>query len=428
MRTPIRFVRFVPVAVVAVGLATGCQKSPTATTEVQVQAVAAARQPITEHITADAVLSPLKQAVISPQISAPVAKFLVQRGSKVRKGELLALLDNRSLKAAVLDNQGSYDAAEAAYSTATKATVPEDTEKAKSDLAQAKANLDLNQQIVKSRKQLFAEGAIPGRDLDTAQAALVQAQTAYDVAEQHLSALEHVSRDAALKSAQGQLESAKGKYLGAQAELQYSEIRSPIDGVVTDRPSYAGEMAAAGSPLLTVMDVSSLLAKVHLTQPQAQQLKTGDAASVWVPGIAAPVAGKLTLISPALDPGSTTIEVWVQVPNAGGLLKPGTAVHVSMSGKSVPNAIVVPSDSLVTTAAGSKGVMVVSADSVAHLKEVSTGIEDNGMVQIVSGVSAGDQVITKGAYALDDGTKIKVVSGAGDGSAKPDDAKPGDGA
>jgi RND family efflux transporter MFP subunit len=433
LRTPIRFLRFVPFAVLTVALATGCQKSgPAATTEVQVQVVAAARQPITEHITADAVLSPRKQAVISPQISAPVAKFFVQRGSKVRKGQLLALLDNRSLKAAVLDNQGSYDAAQAAYSTATKATVPEDTEKAKSDLAQARANLDLNLQIVKSRKQLFAEGAIPGRDLDTAQAALVQAQTAYDVAEQHLAALEHVSRQAALKSAQGQLESAKGKYLGAQAELQYSEIRSPIDGVVTDRPLYAGEMAAAGSPLLTVMDTSSLLAKVHLTQPQAQQLKTGDPADVWVPGMATPVSGKLTLISPALDPGSTTIEVWVQVPNPAGQLKPGTAVHVSMSGKTVPNALVVPADSLVTTPAGGKGVMVVGADSVAHLKEVSTGIEDNGLVQIVSGVSPGDQVITKGAYALDDGTKVKVVSGAGDDSAKPEDAKPdaksGDGA
>jgi hypothetical protein len=63
--------------------------------------------------------------------------------------------------------------------------------------------------------------------------------------------------------------------------------------------------------------------------------------------------------------------------------------------------------------------MVVGPDSVAHLKELVTGIEDSGMVQIVKGISAGDQVITKGAYALDDGTKVKVVSGAGDGSAKP---------
>jgi HlyD family secretion protein len=422
VRTPVRSIQYLLFTALAAALIAGCQKNEAApSVEVEVQAATAQRQLITEHIQADAILSPLKQAVISPQISAPVQKFFVQRGSKVHKGELLAVLDNRNLKAAVLDNQGSYDTAQAEYQTATKATVPEDTQKAKLDLAQAKANLDLNTQIVASRKQLFAEGAIPGRDLDTAQAALVQAQTAYDLAKQHLAAVEHVSRAAALKSAQGQLESAKGKYLGAAAELQYSEIRSPINGVVTDRPLYAGETASAGAPLLTVMDTSSLIAKVHLTQPQAQQLKVGDPVSVFVPGVAHPVTGKLTLISPALDPGSTTVEVWAQVPNPGGALKPGTAVHVSITGKSVPNALLVPSDSLVTSPSGNKAVMVIGAGSIAHIKEVSTGIEDNGQVQIVSGISTGDQVVTKGAYALDDGTKVKVVVTASQSDSKASD-------
>lgn len=424
MRTPIRFDRsLLLMALAAAALAMGCaSKDATPSVQVEVQAAVAQRQPITEHIQADAILSPLRQAVISPQISAPVQKFFVQRGSKVTKGELLAQLDNRSLKAAVIDNQGSYDAAQAEYQTSSKATVPEDTQKAKLDLAQAKANLDLNTQIVASRKQLFAEGAIPGRDLDTAQAALVQAQSVYDLARQHLAAVEHVSRAAALKSAQGQLESAKGKYLGATAELQYSQIRSPINGVVTDRPLYVGETASAGAPLLTVMDASSLLAKVHLTQPQAQQLKVGDPASVQIPGIADPVAGKLTLVSPALDPGSTTVEVWVQISNPGRALKPGTAAHVSITGKTVPGALLVPAASLVTSPAGNKAVMVIDTGSVAHLKEVSTGIEDNGMVQIVSGISAGDRVVTTGAYALDDGTKVKVVTAAQNDTDKPKDS------
>ena len=117
-----------------------------------------------------------------------------------------------------------------------------------------------------SRKQLFAEGAIPGRDLDTAKAALVQAQAAYDAAAKHLESVRSVSREAALKAAQGQLTSAEGKYKGAEAQVDYSEIRSPIDGVVTDRPLFAGETAAAGTPLITVMDTSVLLAKTHIAQ------------------------------------------------------------------------------------------------------------------------------------------------------------------
>ncbi len=404
-------------------LVSGCQKKDSAPpTVVDVQATAVHRETITEHITADAVLNPLAQAAISPKIAAPVKEFYVQRGSKVKKGQLLATLENRDLSAALVDNKGGYDSAQAEYETATKAVVPEDAEKAKLDLKQADATLNLNKQIVESRKRLFAEGAIPGRDLDTAQAALVQAQAAYDLARQHLTAVELVSHAAALKSAQGQLESAKGKYLGAEAQLQYSEIRSPIDGMVTDRSLFAGEMAAVGTPLITVMDTSSLLAKTHMSQSQAQMLKVGDAASIKIPGIDDSVSGKVTLVSPALDPGSTTVEVWVQVANPDGRLKAGTPVHLSIAGRALANALVVPVEAVVTTAGGQKAVMAIGSDGVAHAKQVSTGVEDDGLVQILSGVAAGDQVITKGAYALDDGTKVKVVTATEDDSAKGDGA------
>jgi multidrug resistance efflux pump len=182
-------------------------------------------------------------------------------------------------------------------------------------VAQARANLDLNLSIVKNRKQLFAEGAIPGRDLDTANATLVQAQAAYDAAAKHLESVRSVSRAPALKAAEGQLASAEDKYKGAQAQVNYSETRSPINGVVTDRPLFAGETAAAGTPLLTVMDTSSLLAKAHIAQSLAQQMKVGDEASVLVAGVADSVAAKVTLISRALDPGGTTVEVWLKIGN-----------------------------------------------------------------------------------------------------------------
>jgi len=401
-------------------VATGCRKKETAAPpEVEVQTTLVRRTAITEHIDVDGILSPIAQAAISPRISAPIKEFLVQRGSKVSKGQLLAVLENRDLDAALVDSRGNYDAAQAEYQIATDASVPAETQKAKLDLAQAQANLNLNLQIVKSRKKLFAEGAISGRELDTAQAELVQAQAAYELAQQHFDAVEKVSHAATLKSARGQLESAKGKYLGAEAQVQYSEIRSPVAGVVTDRPLFAGETAVAGTPLLTVMDISSLIAKVHLTQAQTQGLEVGDPAAVTIPGADAPVAGKLSLISPALDPGSTTVEVWVQVTNPDGRLKPGTSVHVLIAGKNVSDALVVPTGSLITAPDGGKAVMIVGRDGAAHLKEVSTGLADDGLVQILSGVFVGDQVITKGAYALDDGTKVKVVTAA-DGAGKAD--------
>ncbi len=393
----------------------GCKNAAAPPVLVTVQAQHPVQGPISEQIAADAILAPIAQAAIAPRISAPVRKFYVERGQRVRAGELLVTLDNADLTAAAMDNKGSLEAAQAAYATATKAQVPEDEQKAESDFAQAKANLDLNKSIVKSREQLFTEGAIPGRDLDTAKVALVQAQAAYDAASKHLQSVRSVSREAALKAAQGQLTSAEGKYQGAEAQAGYSEIRSPIDGVVTDRPLFAGETAPAGTPLITVMNTTALLAKTHIAHSLAVQLKIGDAAQVRVPGLADPVPATVSMVSPALDPGSTTVEVWLKIGNKSGKLKVGAPVKVSIAGKTVAQAWKVPDSAIVTADDGSKSVMVVGSDGEAHRKPVTLGIDDGANVQVLGGLAPTDLVITGGAYALDEGTKVQIGPAADGG-------------
>ena len=405
----------------------GCKKvEEKSIPEVVVQAAQPHLGSISESISADATLSPLAQAAISPKVTAPVKKFLVQRGAHVKAGQLLATLENSDLAAAATDNEGAYAAAKASYATATQATVPEDYSKAQLDVAQAKANLDLSQSIVNARTQLFSQGAIPGRDLDTAKAALVQAQATYDIAKQHLESAQKTSNKAALEAAKGQLDSAKGKYLGAETQLSYTEIRSPIDGVVTDRPLFAGETVASGTTLITVMDVSALIAKLHIAQVQAQQLAVGAAATIQVPGVDDPIDAKVSLISPALDPGSTTVEVWLRVENTKGQLKAGTPVHASITARTADKALLLPTEALQTanTSDGSgKYVMVAASDGTAHKHPVNVGIQSAKEVQILSGISASDMVITTGAYALDDGTKVKVEAPIGE---KPAAGKGGD--
>jgi multidrug efflux pump subunit AcrA (membrane-fusion protein) len=404
----------------------GCKKEEATEPQITVQAEQPEQGSISDQINTDAVLAPIAQAAIEPKITAPVKTFLVQRGQRVHAGELLATLENRDLTAAAMDNRGAYEAAQAAYATATKAQVPEDTLKAESDVAQAKANLELNRNIVNSRKQLFAEGAIPGRDLDTAQAALVQAQAAFDAAEKHLESMRAVTREAALKQAQGQLTSAEGKLKGAEAEVSYSEIRSPIDGFVTERPLFAGETAAAGAPLITVMETSTLLAKAHIAQAQAQQLKIGAEAQVHAPGIDNALSAKVSMISPALDAGSTTVEVWLKLDNRLGKLKVGTPVKVAITGRTVADAMKVPLSAILTADDGSKSVMVVGSDGTAQRKKVTLGITDGEDVQVLSGLASSDRVITGGAYGLDPGTKVKVGPSAaedGDAAGKGGDEK-----
>ncbi len=233
------------------------------------QVVTAKQETLQRTVTADAVLFPLQQAAITPKISAPVKTFYIKRGSKVRKGQLLAVLENRDLSAAAQENKGSYDEAQAAYETTTTSALPQEVQKAQLDEQAAKQLLAALQKIYSSRQELFQQGAMPRKDLDQAGVDLTNARNQYEIAKQHLDALMKVGKQQQLKSAAGQLESAKGKYLGSAAQLSYSEIRSPMDGVVADRPLYPGEMAAAGAPLLTVMDISQVIARAHIPQPEA---------------------------------------------------------------------------------------------------------------------------------------------------------------
>lgn len=384
---------------------------------VSVQVVPVKKATIEQTVKSEAILFPLAQSAIVPKISAPVKAFYVKRGDKVQAGQLLAKLESKDLAAAAQDSKGAYDQAQAAYAIATASTVPEEIQKAQGDAKTAKEALDAAQKLYDSRQDLFQQGALPRKDLDQASVALTQARSQYELAQRHLDALMAVSKQQELKAAAGQLESAKGKYLGADAQLSYSEIRSPIGGVVTDRPLYPGEMAAAGTPLLTVMDTSSVIARAHIPQEQAALLKVGDRASILVPGEEDPIEAKVTVVSPALDPNSTTVEVWVQAKNPKGRLRPGTSVQISMLSRTIPNSVVIPSAAVLQSPDGGSYVMLAGSDNRAHQKAVKTGVRQGDEVQILNGVAEGDRVVASGAYGLPDNSKIRAEAAQESGKA-----------
>lgn len=390
-------------------LLTGCGDSEKAVTpEVPVQAVAARVSDISRVVSAEAVIFPITQAIITPKINAPVKKFYVVRGQKVKKGQLLAQLENRDLTAAALDNQGMYQQAQASYSSSVNATLPEEMQKAELQVQTSREELNAAQKLYSSRQDLFKQGALPRKDLDASAVQLAQAKTAYDTAKKHLDALNAVGKQAALNSASGQLTSAKGKLMASEAQLSYTEIRSPISGVVTDRPLYPGEMASTSAPLLTVMDTTQVIAKAHIAQSDAMLLHKDDKTTITAPGLVQPIAGTVTMVSPALDPNSTTVEVWVQAANPRQELRPGMAVQLAMVAQTARNALVVPSNALLNASEGKAQVMVVDSQSMAQSRDVKLGIQGPQETQILAGLSPGEQVITQGAYGLPDKTKVKI--------------------
>jgi HlyD family secretion protein len=384
-RTIWRLAGLAGVALTAGILLSGC-KTQTAADEaptVTVQVGAAENQPIQLKVIADGVLYPRDQAAIVPKVVAPIKKFYVQRASPVKKDQLLAELENQDLVGAHQKSLGGTQQAQATYDM--------EVQKVAQDSKLAKQTLDSAQKLYDSRQALYKEGAISAKDVEDANVALTQARNAYELAQKQFD----------LKVAEAQLNAAKGDTASAAANVSYTKILSPIDGVVTDRPNNAGETPAAGAPLITIMDLSEVVARVHISQMDASRLKAGDAASILVPGQGPAIKARVTLVSPALDPNSTTVEVWVQAPNPGARLKPGVSARVTMIAQTVPKAIVAPAAALLTATDGVTSMIVLDTDNKPHKKKVTVGIRDGGDIQITEGLQGGERVVTVGAFELD---------------------------
>jgi HlyD family secretion protein len=396
-------------------IANGCSKAEKEKElVVSVQTTPAQRATISQIISAEAVVYPLEQATVATKISSTIRKFYVQRGARVKKGQLLAELENKDLSAAAESSKGDFEQAEANYATTVGATLPQQIQKAELDAVAAKSNFDAQQKVYESRKQLFQEGAIPRKDMDAAEVAFLQARSQNEQAQKQLADLQRVGKEQTLKSAQGSRTSAEGRMRGAEALLSYSRITSPIDGVVTDRPLYEGDVATANQPLLTVMNTSRLIAKAHIPQSEAAALKVGNPAELKIPGLDEPIKGRVSLVSPALDPGSTTIEVWVEASKPDPALRPGMTAQLSMTAKTVKDAIVVPASAVFKNSDGADYVLLAGSDEKAHQKTVQLGIRNSDLTQIAGGINPGDPVITTGGYAVPDGTQIKMEKPAAD--------------
>jgi RND family efflux transporter MFP subunit len=409
---------------ILIALLSGCSKpregaEAEAPTPVQVDTVT--RGPIDLIVTADAVLYPVNQANVTSKISAPVRRVLVNRGDHVKAGQLLAELENRDLAAAAEESKSQLDQAQSAYQTVTGATVPEDRTKAEADVLADRQALDAAKKLYDNRVDLQKQGALAQKLVDDARVAMVQAQSQLNTAQRHLESVQQVTGAEQRKAAQAQVDAARAHYNSAAVQVVYAEVRSPINGIVADRSIYPGETAAAGAPIVSIVDISQVVARANIPVKEAAAVRVGKQATITGPeGV---LAGKVTVVSPAVDPSTTTVQVWVQAENPEEKLKPGETVRVSIRADLIQETLLVPASALLNSDEGGEKVMVVGKDSLAHERKVTVGIREGNRVQILGGVNEGDKVITSGGLGLDDKAEVTIKSEEDEDDDDDDDDK-----
>lgn len=380
------------------------------------------RGPIDLIVEGDAVLYPFNQANVTSKISAPVRRLLVNRGDHVKAGQLLAELESRDLVASAEESKNLLDQAQATLQTTSAATVPEDRTKALADVQAAQQTLDAARKVYESRVELQKEGALAQKLVDDAKVAMVQAQSTLETAQRHLEAVQQVTSTEQVKGAQAQVNAAKAHYDSLEAQVAYAQVRSPINGIVADRPVYPGDTPVAGMPIVMIVDISKVVARANIPIKDAAPVQVGKPATIMGPDGVLP--GKVTVVSPAADPSTTTVQIWVEADNPGEKMKPGGTVHVSIRADLIKDTTLVPAAALLNSDEGGEMVMVVDKNSIAHERKVQVGVREGNRVQILSGVTEGEKVVTSGGLGLDDKAKVEIKSEEDeDDDGDSDDAK-----
>ncbi len=368
-------------------------------------------------ITAPATIFGRAEARISARITAPVQKLIAHKGDEVKKGQLLAVLDSSDLRAQAADAEATLSSAQASLERTKGGTIPADLIRAHSDLEAKAAALQLAQKVYDKRKGLYEQGAIAERELQTSDADRVQAQANYDIAKKNLDVLEHQTSRSDLRIAEGTVAGSAARKQFAQANLSFTELRSPMNGTVTEQTVYPGDMAKPDVPMFSIVDLSVAIARAQVDADSSGRVRVGQACSFAVKErtgtSSGQLTGRITVVNQAVDPARNTVEVWCQIPNKNRQLKSGLFGSVTIAVGAVHAAVLVPSAAVEFEEGSDKGkVYVVDRDQVAHIRQVEAESGPDGSVRIVSGLVAGEVVIVNGEYGLPDSTQIRVSGSA----------------
>jgi membrane fusion protein (multidrug efflux system) len=304
-------------------------------------------------LTAD--ILPIQQADLMAKVAGYLDAIYVDRGDRVHAGQRLAVIRQPELE---------------------------------HQLHQAQANYDLAKITFERLQDLHKKDLVAKQDLD-------DSRTKYEVAKRTLDL--------------------------QRTYLDYAQILAPFDGYVTKRyvdpgafiPQATG-MVSAVNTLLTIMDLSQVKALVNVPERDIGSVHIGDELSLTLDAYPDHTFhGRVTKFAPALDAGSRTLQVEIDIPNADLALKPGMFARVTLVLERRAQALAVPSDALLVNELGAfvfaVGPMQDGAPTVRRVS-VRTGIEDGGQVEILGGLGPSDRVVRTGKELVRDGSQVRIAA------------------
>jgi RND family efflux transporter MFP subunit len=373
-----------------------------------------------------------QETIISARANGFVSRYLVDIGTRVRAGQLLAEIDTPELDQQVAQARQEVESAsqEVAQARQELEQAHAAAQQAEAELEKARTSAELARVTLNRSRSLLASGAVTQQMVDEQQAAFDASKAAVTAAQATIH-----ERQAAISAKQATLQAQQSALNARRANVQrllnlqsFRRVTAPYSGVITQRNVEAGSLVAAsggvaggtgndtggaanGSGLFRLARIDEIRLFVDVPQSYIAAISVGQQVTVEVRDLPQQqYPGRVVRTANALDRTSRTLPVEILIENKAGQLMPGMYAQVKFNLQNNQRALLVPGSAIVMRADGPQ-VIVVGKDGSAHYAKVTIGRDYGSQVEILSGLAADDQVVTNPTDALQEGQKVEALDG-----------------
>jgi len=361
---------------------------------------------------------------VNSKVTGRIAWIGVEKGDKVKAGQVLVRLEDQEFRAQVEQARGAVGVAKARLEQLEHGSRPEEIDQANANLDEARANLADARATLERTRPLVQQGVFSKQQLD-------DAQMKYDATLQHAQSLEKAARlskigprQEEIASARGALEQSQGQLAYAESQLDATQIRAPVTGTILERTAEKGELVTAqfaaaadtGGPrgsVVTLADLTDL--QVELDISQNDFAKLGPTQKAVLSTDAYPdreYKGQINEIAPMANRQKATVQVKVKVLNPDDYLRPEENANVrfladekSQASQTASSGAVMPMSAMRDS--GGKRVVMIAFNGRAVVREVKV-LSQRSDGYVVDGLTGGEDVIVNAPADLKDGDRVKI--------------------
>src|SRR5438105_15877806 len=344
----------------------------------QVKTVKVAEMPIGETLTANGNLAAFDQTTIGMKVPGRLLTISVDLGSVVRKGQVIAQLEQQDYKLRVQQAEAALAQARARLGLSPDGADDRVTAEETGTVRQAKAVLE-DAKLKRDRAaKLVQQGITPRAEYDTVDSEYKVAASRYQ------DALEEI------RNRQGLLAQRRSEVSLAKQQLADTIVYAPLEGVVQEKKASVGEYLPAGAPVVDIVRIDPLRLRVDVPERESHNIRSGQSVRVTVEGDAESYLGYVKRLSPTISEQNRVLAVEADVRN-NGRLRPGAFVKAEVITNQSSTAVTVPSNAIVTFAGIEKVILVENGKALE--KAVTTGRRGPDWIEIKSGVNVGPTVV-----------------------------------